>query len=64
MIARKDDQVWLALSDFGYPFEPFDFDHSVWVGTMSRQEAAKHGLIVNPATIKLPPLKPFGIVGL
>jgi hypothetical protein len=64
MIARKDDPVWLALSDFGYPFEPFDFDHSAWVGSMSRQDAAKYGLIVDPATIKFPPLRPFCIIGL
>ena len=64
MIAPKDDPVWLALSDFGHPFEPFDFDYSVWVGTMSRKEAAEHGLAVDPMTIKFPPIKPFGIVGL
>jgi hypothetical protein len=31
---------------------------------MSRKEAAEHGLAVDPMTIKFPPIKPFGIVGL
>lgn len=64
LIARKDDPIWLAISDFGYPFEPFDFDQSVWLSDVSDQELAKHGLIIDPKTVKLQPLKPFNIVGL
>lgn len=29
MVARKDDPVWLQLSDFGYPFPPFSMEFAV-----------------------------------
>jgi len=41
MAARIDDPVWLAISDFGYPFPPFSFDPTMWIQGVSREEAKK-----------------------
>lgn len=62
MIARKDDHAWLAISDFGYPFPPFDFDQSAFVTDVSVKKAREAGLNLSP--IQLATIKPFQIIGL
>jgi hypothetical protein len=65
MVARKDDPVWLALSDFGYPFPPFSFDQAYWTDNVSRAECTKLGVIANgviPQPVKID--KKFDLVGI
>lgn len=64
MIARIDDSVWSAISDFGCPLMPFSFDVGMWMQGVSTEEAREIGLITKPMTILLPMLKPWKIVGL
>jgi hypothetical protein len=45
MIARKDDPLWLALSDFGFPFAPFSFDRGYWTKEVGRDESTQLGII-------------------
>lgn len=65
MVARKDAPVWLALSDFGFPFPLFSFDRSMWTRDLDRNEAERLGLLnaqdTNSAT-KVE--RPCGLVGI
>jgi hypothetical protein len=45
MIARKDSPIWEALSRFGTPYPPFDFNSGMWVKDVSRDEAVEFGII-------------------
>lgn len=45
MIALKDDAVWVALSRFGNPYPPFDFNSGMGLEDVSRREAMRLGLI-------------------
>jgi hypothetical protein len=64
MIARSDDPVWLAISDFGYPVPPFSFDEAIWVRDVSIDDAEKLGVPDLNRPIKLPKISPFKFVGL
>jgi hypothetical protein len=64
MIARKDSQVWLAISDFGFPHPPFTFDPAAWTREVSRDEAVNFGLCRDGDVIVPPSLKEFRLVGL
>ena len=64
MVARIDDPVWSAISDFGYPLMPFSFDLGMWIQAVTMEEAREIGLISGPVTLLLPMLKPWKIVGL
>lgn len=44
-VALKNDPVWTALSEFGTPYPPFDFNSGMWVEDVSREEAMSLGLI-------------------
>ncbi len=44
-IALKNDPVWEALSAFGQPYPPFDFNSGVDVADVARAEAIDLGLI-------------------
>ncbi len=45
MAALKEDPVWTALSRFGTPYPPFDFNSGMGVRDLSRREALRLGLI-------------------
>lgn len=45
LIARKDDAVWAAISRFGRPWPPFDFNSGVGVRPVRRMEAIELGVI-------------------
>ena len=61
MIALKDDPVWFALSDFGFPFPPFASGSGMSVRDIDRALAMELGLIdlnrqVSPKRIPRPKL--------
>ena len=45
LIARKDDPIWSAISRFGRPWAPFDFNSGVGVRPVRRLEAIRLGVI-------------------
>ena len=45
MIALKTDPIWTALSRFGTPYPPFDFNSGMGVRDISRREALALGVI-------------------
>lgn len=45
MIARKDSPIWEALSRFGTPYPPFDFNSGMWTKDVSRDEAVNFGIL-------------------
>lgn len=44
MIARKGDPVWTAISRFGTPYPPFDFQSGMGTRDVSREEALELGV--------------------
>jgi hypothetical protein len=52
MIARKNDPIWTALSAFGDPYPPFDYNSGMWVRDISRDEAEELGVIDPDEQIK------------
>lgn len=65
MIARKDDKIWSALSDFDYPFPPFSLDVEVTVFDIEATIAVEAG-ISNTIPFMLPEVSsisdPVGIL--
>ena len=55
MIALKNDPVWTALSRFGRPWPPFDYDSGMGIADIDRETAETLGLLANPSnpTIKI-----------
>ena len=47
MIALKDDPIWTAISAFGNPFPPFDFNRGMGVRNVRRSEAVALGLVTD-----------------
>ena len=45
MIARKDDPIWVAISAFGIPYAPFDFNSGMDLMDVDRDEAIQLGVI-------------------
>ena len=45
MIARKDDPIWEAISAFGLPYPPFDFNSGMVLSDVSRSEAIELGIV-------------------
>lgn len=45
MITRKDSAIWSALSRFGQPYPPFDFQSGMWVRDIDREESEALGLL-------------------
>ena len=45
LIAKRDDPVWLALSDFGYPFPPFSFDSLISSRAVLRETAVELAVV-------------------
>lgn len=49
MIARKDNPIWSAISRFGLPWPPFDFQSGMGVADVSRRDAITLGVAGVPA---------------
>jgi hypothetical protein len=45
MIALKNAPIWTAISRFGLPYPPFDFNSGMSIRDIKREEAMKLGLI-------------------
>lgn len=45
MVARVEDPVWSAISRFGLPYPPFDYNSGMIVETVPRAEAVRLGAI-------------------
>ena len=45
MVALKTDPIWSAISRFGTPYPPFDFNSGMGVKDVSRSEAVKLGVL-------------------
>ena len=45
MVALKTDPIWIALSRFGTPYPPFDFNSGMGVKDISRREAIALGVM-------------------
>ena len=52
MIAPKNDDIWEAISAFGDPYPPFDYNSGMWVRDVDRDEAEDLGVIQKDETIK------------
>jgi hypothetical protein len=52
MIALKNDPIWKAISRFGRPYPPFDFNSGMWIKPVNRATAIKAGLIDDKTEIK------------
>jgi hypothetical protein len=64
MVARKDDPVWSAISDFGFPFPPFSFDFNLWIESVDINAAEKLGVPDLSRKISLPEISPLRFVGI
>lgn len=45
MVALKTDPIWTAISAFGTPFPPFDFNSTMGLSDIDREEAESMGLL-------------------
>jgi hypothetical protein len=45
MVALKGDPVWTAISRFGTPWPPFDFNSGMGVEDIDAEEAAELGVL-------------------
>lgn len=45
MIALKTDPIWTAISEFGTPWPPFDYNSGMWVRDVDRDTSEELGLI-------------------
>ena len=45
MIALKTDPIWTAISRFGHPWPPFDFNSGMGLRDVGRREAIRYGVI-------------------
>ena len=60
MIALKEDPIWAAISRFGMPYPPFDFNSGMGVDDISFDEAVSLGVITDSyQPQKDSPLKDF-----
>lgn len=59
LIALRTDPVWAAVSRFGTPWPPFDFNSGTWVEEVLRPEAEALGLLARGAPAPAPNLPDF-----
>jgi len=59
MIALKSDPVWVAISRFGTPYPPFDFNSGMGVRDISRRECLSLGVIEEDWTPESDPVEDF-----
>lgn len=55
-IALKNDPIWAALSRFGNPYPPFDYNSGMWVDHADPDEAARLGVTGKPEPEEVPAL--------
>lgn len=58
MIARKDDPVWLEMSDFKLPASPFSMDANLWTKEIPYNEAERLGIVTLQTVIQPPEIDP------
>lgn len=58
MVALKNHPIWVKLSRFGTPYEPFDFNSGMGVEDVSREDAMALGVIDRDTQI-FPQERPF-----
>ena len=59
MVARKDSDIWTAISRFGLPYPPFDYNSGMWTIAITRSEAVSLGAIeandvIEPSATRIP----------
>jgi hypothetical protein len=59
MIALKTDPVWAAISRFGTPYPPFDFNSGMGVRDISRRECLSLGIIAEDWRPENDPVQDF-----
>ena len=59
MIALKSDPIWRAISRFGQPYPPFDFNSGMDVQDIDREEAEEIGLLQRDEPVQAPELPDF-----
>lgn len=69
MIARKDSPIWSALSRFGRPHPPFDYNSGMDTEDIPRSECLELGLIrrgdsIQPPDPAAPPIPQASVTGL
>ena len=52
MVARKDSPIWVALSAFGTPYPPFDYNSGMDLRAVDRADAVELGVIDDLAVIR------------
>jgi 8-oxo-dGTP pyrophosphatase MutT (NUDIX family) len=52
MIARKDDPIWEAISAFGLPYPPFDYQSGMDIRDITREEAEELGVITKDEKVQ------------
>lgn len=58
MIALKTDEIWTAISRFGHPWPPFDFNSGMGLRDVGRREAIRYGVIAADDPPPKPPKNP------
>lgn len=58
MVARKDSPIWTALSRFGQPYPPFDFNSGMDVRNVGYRDAVALG-VMTPGDRVTPQIRPF-----
>lgn len=58
MIALKTDPIWTAISRFGHPWPPFDFNSGMGLRDVGRREAIRYGVIAADDPPPKPPKAP------
>ncbi len=61
MIALKNDPIWKAISRFGRPWPPFDFNSGMGLADIDRGEAESLGLISPRTPAPQPQQAPFNL---
>jgi len=65
MVAKRNDPIWLKLSDFNFPFPPFRLDNELILESVDRNDCEKLGIECDGSLIHLPPLdREFELAGL
>lgn len=45
MVARKDSDIWVAISEFDRPYPPFRYNSGMWIRDVDRDTAVELGVI-------------------
>jgi hypothetical protein len=59
MFALVNDPIWTAISRFGLPYPPYDFNSGMWVRDIDRLQAEELGLLPPGAPAPTPQLRDF-----